>query len=126
MISGIGIDIVNKSRIQSMLSKYGDDLSDKILCPSELTEYLSVSDKVKYLSNIYAAKEAVAKALGTGLSAGVQFKGICVNNSENGKPSLSFSGETQKLIDVKNITQTSISISDEKDYSIAMVMMEIN
>lgn len=106
-----------------MFLKYGYDLAKNILSQSELKEYSNVPDQVEFLSSLYAAKEAVAKALGTGLSAGVELKDICVSLNAKKLPELSFTGYTKKLINEKKIIQSSISIANEKEYSVAMVML---
>ncbi len=122
MILGIGVDIVQKTRIKEQLIKYELQLAENVLCESELNEYANVTDKIRYLSNHFAAKEAAAKALGTGMSNGVQFKDICVNHDSMGCPSLNFSGEAKRVLDEKNILHVHLSISDERDYSVAMVV----
>ncbi len=126
MIAGVGVDIVKKERIEKLLSKYGNQLIEKILSETEIAEYLNVLNKVRYLSNHFAAKEATAKALGTGFSDGIQFKDICVVYDARGYPLLTFSGETRKIVEERKILQSEISISDDKEYSVAMVVQTLS
>ena len=123
MIFGIGVDIVQKSRIRNQLEKYGSEFAERLLCQQEMTEYLQTIDKTRYLSNHIATKEAVSKALGTGLTDGIRYQDICVSHEDTGKPFLTFSGDVGKYIDANAITSPHLSISDEKDYSIAMVVL---
>ena len=80
MIKGIGTDLVRTSRIANSLERFGERFAEKILASREMTDFKSSKDKVKFLSKRFAAKEAVAKALGTGMGAGVHFKSIEVTH----------------------------------------------
>lgn len=126
MIFGIGVDIVQKSRIQDQLEKYGSEFAERLLGQQEMTEYIQTADKIRYMSNHIATKEAVAKALGTGLTDGIRFRDICVSHESSGKPFLIFFGNASKYIEANAITSTYLSISDEKDYSIAMVVLSVD
>ena len=125
MIFGIGVDIVQKSRIQNQLEKHGSEFAERLLCQQEMSEYIQTADKTRYMSNHIATKEAVAKALGTGLTDGIRFQDICISHESSGKPFLTFCGEASKYIEANAITSTYLSISDEKDYSLALVILAI-
>lgn len=124
MIFGIGTDIVEVSRIQASITQFGDDFAKRILADSELASYLQSQIKARFLAKRFAAKEAFSKALGTGLRAPATFQNIAVSHDELGKPILVLAPELQALLDSKHITQTHISISDEKNLATAFVVLE--
>ncbi|SVD88910.1 uncharacterized protein METZ01_LOCUS441764 [marine metagenome] len=80
--------------------------------------------KVSFLSNNFASKEALAKALGTGFSLGIGFKNIEVLRRENGSPYLILSGKTAKKARAQKCHNFELSIADTKDYSLAFVVGE--
>lgn len=110
MIKGVGIDIVENHRIRENIEN--QRFIDKVLTPEEQTQFIGLSGerKVSYLAGRYAAKEAYLKALGTGYAKGNTFKDISVTNDENGCPTMNIPGH--------------ISISHEKENSIAIVILE--
>jgi holo-[acyl-carrier protein] synthase len=124
MIFGIGTDIVEVSRIQASITQFGDDFAKRILADSELASYLQSHIKARFLAKRFAAKEAFSKALGTGLRAPATFQNIAVSHDELGKPILVLAPDLQALLDSKHITQTHISISDEKNLATAFVVLE--
>lgn len=124
MIFGIGTDIVEVSRIQASITQFGDDFAKRILADSELASYLQSHIKARFLAKRFAAKEAFSKALGTGLRAPATFQNIAVSHDELGKPILVLAPELQALLDTRHITQTHVSISDEKNLATAFVVLE--
>jgi len=124
MIFGIGTDIVEVNRIQASIAQFGDDFSKRILADSEIESYMQSHIKARFLAKRFAAKEAFSKALGTGLRAPATFQNIAVSHDELGKPILVLAPELQAFVDSKNITQTHISISDEKNLAAAFVVLE--
>lgn len=124
MIFGIGTDIVEVARIEASITQFGDDLARRILAESEMQSYLQSQIKPRFLAKRFAAKEAFSKALGTGLRAPATFQNIAVSHDELGKPILILASELQGFLDSKNITQTHISISDEKNLAAAFVVLE--
>lgn len=124
MIFGIGTDIVEVSRIETSIAQFGDDFAKRILATSEFSSYQQSQIKARFLAKRFAAKEAFSKALGTGLRAPASFQNIAVSHDDLGKPILILAGELQALLNSKNITQTHISISDEKNLAVAFVVLE--
>ena len=124
MIFGIGTDIVEVTRIQASITQFGDDFAKRILADSELESYMQSQIKARFLSKRFAAKEAFSKALGTGLRAPATFQNIAVSHDALGKPILVLAPELQVLLASKHITQTHISISDEKNLAAAFVVLE--
>lgn len=124
MIYGIGTDIVEVARIEDSIEQFGDDFAKRILAESEFASYLESHIKPRFLAKRFAAKEAFSKALGTGLRAPAIFQNIAVSHDELGKPILIFATELQAFLQSKNILQTHISISDEKNLAAAFVVLE--
>ncbi|MCY4472311.1 MAG: holo-ACP synthase [Kistimonas sp.] len=123
MIAGIGVDIISVSRMESVFERRGDRLALRLLTAEEYAVFKRRKRPVHYLATRFAAKEAAAKALGTGIGA-VSFQDIAVLNLSSGAPVLLFSGRAQHLQQVRHITKTHISLSDEEAYAQAFVILE--
>jgi len=124
MIFGIGTDIVEVSRIEASIAQFGDDFARRILADSEFASYQQSHIKPRFLAKRFAAKEAFSKALGTGLRAPATFQNIAVSHDDLGKPILVLATELQSMLLGRKITQTHISISDEKNLAAAFVILE--
>ena len=99
-IFGIGTDIVDVSRMKKLLSN-NKKFKNRIFSENEIKYCEKQSDKIASYSKRFAAKEAFSKALGTGISNGISFKEISINNSKNGAPFIQLIGKTRSII--KNI-----------------------
>ena len=124
MIVGIGTDIIEISRILSLLKKHDESFAKRILSEQELAIYQRQTIKEKFIAKKWAAKEAVSKALGTGFTQGVSFTDMTIEHTEEGKPLIVLTGKTKQVADKLGITKWSISISDEKHYALAFVIAE--
>ena len=124
MIFGIGTDIVDVTRIKKMKSI--DAFAKKILGDDEYLKFskLSESKKIFFIAKQFAGKEAFAKAIGTGISGDVNFKTIEILRNDDGKPMFKFAEKTQLLIDNLGIAHSHVSLSDEKEYALAFVILE--
>ena len=124
MIFGIGTDIVEVERIKNLssISKF----AKKILSQKELNTFNSLNkdQKVYFLSKQFAAKEAISKALGTGIGHEISLKNIEILRDEKGKPFFNAINELSLLISDLGITKTHVSLADESNYAIAMVILE--
>ena len=125
MIYGIGTDVVEVSRIKLALKKHGQKLAEKILTAHELLAYKDVKSKENFLAKRFAAKEAFAKAFGTGLRGEVNLKSIEVTHDDLGKPHLKYYDQLKRLVHEKNIYRCHLSISDEKNIAVAFVILEM-
>ena len=125
MIHGVGTDIVQVSRFEQSLARHGDRFAQRILAESEFQTFCNHAQPAQFLAKRYAAKEAAAKALGTGFRDGLSLRHIIVANEENGRPVLQFVDAAQNLIEQFNIGSSYVSISDEKDYAVAFVVLEM-
>lgn len=124
MIYGIGTDIVRVARMQRNIERYGERFAARILTSDELADFRRTAKPAHYLARRFAAKEAAAKAMGTGFANGVFLRHIGVGHDGNGKPQLIFDGEAAALARAKNIHATHLSISDEDDHAVAFVLLE--
>lgn len=121
-IIGIGTDIISVARVARLLSERGQTAQNKLFTDSEV-EYCSrfVKSDERYAGR-YAAKEAVAKALGTGFTGGVSFRDIEVISQPDGSPQILLHGKTAEIAQQKGVKSLSISISHESDYSVAFAI----
>ena len=123
MIFGIGTDLVHIPRITALLTKHGDKIAQRILSDTEFKQFQQANNQANFLAKRFAAKEATAKALGTGFRDGLSLRHIEVNNNENGKPILKFHQRGQALLAELNIGRAMISLSDEHEYAMAFVTL---
>lgn len=124
MIYGIGTDIVEVSRIESSLSRFGEAFAERILTEEELLEFAKSQVKALFLAKRFAVKEAFGKALGTGLRAPVTMHKIGVGHDDLGKPVLTLAPDLQGWVDQRGIRGMHVSISDEKALAVAFVVLE--
>jgi len=124
MIVGIGVDLVKVSRIEAVLERHGQRFVERILHPNELLIYQNHSHPLAYFAKRYAAKEALSKALGTGIARGVNFNEIETQLNELGRPQLILHGTTLDKADELGVKHLFITLSDEQDYAIANVILE--
>ncbi|GIU07365.1 holo-ACP synthase [Shewanella morhuae] len=123
-IVGLGTDIVEIERIETHVARAGDKLAKRVLTESELAIYTAHSQPSRYLAKRFAAKEAAAKALGTGIGRGVSFQHIHIGNNDDGAPMIHFTDGALARLQQLNAVIGHISIADEKSYAIATVIIE--
>lgn len=123
-IIGIGVDLVKISRIREMAERWGPRFLDRVFTPGEQAYCLRRKFPPVHLSARFAVKEAMLKALGTGLRMGTRWKEIETVNNPAGKPEVKLSGTTGRLAEEKNVSKIFASISHDHDYSIAQVLLE--
>lgn len=119
-VIGLGTDIVQINR----LSDAGERLAKRILTATELEQWLQHSQPHRFLAKRFAAKEAAAKALGTGIAQGVSFQDFTIENDAAGCPHLTLSGKAAEIAASRGVDHWLISISDERDYAVATVIGE--
>ena len=125
MIVGIGSDIIDVRRIRNIINKYGEAFKNKCFTKMEIHFSENRYNSVNSYATRYAAKEACAKALGTGLAQGIYWKDIYIVNDVYGKPLIKLTGNALKRLDQlsENKCLIATSLSDEKDYAIANVVI---
>ena len=124
MIYGIGTDIVRVARMARNIEHYGARFAERLLHPQEYIEFLHQSRPAHFLAKRFAAKEAAAKALGTGFRDGVRFKDIYVAHDSYGKPVLQFSGVAAQRLQQLAVSGWHLSLSDEDEYAVAFVIFD--
>ncbi|MCB5191686.1 holo-ACP synthase [Methylobacillus arboreus] len=124
MIYGIGTDIVEVVRIEESLSRFGDAFAKRILNADEWHEYASSRVKARFLAKRFAAKEAFAKALGTGIRGAASFENIGIGHDALGKPEFQLAPALQQWLAEKGVGSLHLSISDEKALAAAFVVLE--
>lgn len=124
MIFGIGVDLVDVRRIEHSLKTHGERFAARILSDVELLEFKQQALPAPFLAKRFAAKEAAAKALGTGFRHGISLKHIFLTHDREGKPHLNLVENAQKVADEKNVVRLHISLADEKHYAVAYVVLE--
>ncbi|MGB5219098.1 MAG: holo-ACP synthase [Smithella sp.] len=124
MIYGVGIDLVENSRMEKIIHKWGEKFINRIFSAGEIEYCGRHAHSATHYSARFAAKESFLKALGIGLGEGVKLNDIEVINEDSGKPALSLSGEAKKRIERKKITKVHLSLTHTKNYSTAVVLLE--
>lgn len=123
MIHGVGTDLVAIGRMQEFWERHGERALEKLLAPEERAACRASSAPGRFLAKRFAAKEALGKALGTGIRAPVLLPAIAVTHDELGKPSFSFGPELADWIGQRGLT-CHLSLSDETEHALAFVVVE--
>lgn len=119
MIKGLGIDLVSIERLEKLLSKYDQQTLGKVFTERELTI------KQNYrLAGRFAAKEALSKALGSGIGEQIWFNEIEITNNEKGKPNFTITPKLKQLLKKVSADKVHVSISHEKNLATAIVILE--
>ena len=124
MIYGIGTDIVRISRLARDLERFGERFAERILTEAELAEFRASPKPAHFLARRFAAKEAAAKAFGTGFANGLALRHIGVGHDEQGKPKLVFAERALELLRERGIRIAHVSLADEEDHAVAFVTFE--
>ena len=121
MIAGIGADLADVTRFETLLERFGARAVEKILAPVEMAPFYRAARPAAYLAKRWAAKEAFAKALGTGIAKGVTLPQIAVVKGSNGEPLLELSGVAAELLSRRGINRCHLTLSDERLASGVMI-----
>jgi holo-[acyl-carrier protein] synthase len=122
MIS-VGTDILKFERLEETLDRLGDRFVERILTPQEQQEFALSKRPSNLLAKRFAAKEAVAKCLGTGIGRGVSWQNIRITHDEQGAPGVELSGEALRVAQARGGTQVLLSLADETDCVIAFAAL---
>ena len=123
---GVGTDIIRVNRLKKSLKK--KLFISRIFNDEEIIKCKKTKKNSNCFAKRFAAKEAFSKALGTGISKGINFNEIVVLNEKSGKPYIKLINKTKKIVErklKKKIYKISLSIADEKDYAVAFVTISI-
>jgi len=124
MILGVGIDLVEVARIQSALERFGDRFWRRILCPAEIEYCREFVQPAPYVAARFAAKEAMAKAFGTGLGQEVGWLDLEVGRHPNGAPFALLHPAAQRLLAQCGGRQCCLSLSHTAVYATAVAILE--
>ena len=125
-IFGIGTDIISVNRIKNSIKK--NNFLKRIYNEKEILKCKNINSSINCYAKRFAAKEAFSKALGTGISNGINFNEIVILNKKSGKPYIKIIGKTKKILlkkFKKKKTKISLSLSDEKKYAVAFVTISL-
>ena len=124
MIYGVGIDLVENSRMERIIGKWGPKFLNRIFSNGEMEYCGRHAHASTHYGARFAAKESFLKALGIGLGMGVKLSDIEVVNDKNGKPSLALCGEAKTQIEKRKITKIHLSLTHTKQYASAIVLLK--
>ncbi len=119
----VGTDIVQISRIEAVLDRQGQRFVERILTPVEQCEFAASSQAHRLLAKRFAAKEAIAKALGTGIGRGVSWQDIQIEHDDNGGPLAVLSGGAHQVAESHDCSAIALSLADEIDYVVAFAVI---
>jgi holo-[acyl-carrier-protein] synthase len=123
-IMGVGVDIVDIERMRNLRDKYGEKFLNKIFTDVEIKSCLNSKHPDEMFAARFAAKEAVMKALKAGMYAGLHYKEIEVTGGVDTQPSIKLHENAIRTAICAGVTKFSISLSHERNYAIAMVVVE--
>lgn len=124
MVVGLGTDLAEIARVRRSVERFGSRFLERIYTPGEIAYCLRKKDAAESLAARFAAKEAGAKALGTGISRGVSWQEFEVRREPSGKPSLWLSGRAAELAAELGINRLSLSLTHTRDLAMAVVIAE--
>ena len=119
----LGTDILKIERINAVVERLGDRFVQRILTPTECLEYKSSGLPNRLLAKRFAAKEAVAKALGTGIGRGVSWQDIQIEHDDFGAPQVQLSGGASEVATRRGANCVLLSLADEEDYVVAFAAL---
>ena len=119
----IGTDILQIGRIEEIVERQGERFVRRILTPAELEEYAASAAPQRLLAKRFAAKEAIAKTLGTGIGRGVSWQDIRIDHDGNGAPLVHLSGGALRVAQERGGSGVVLSLSDEQAYVVAFAVL---
>lgn len=123
MIFGVGTDLVAVARLARLYERHGEHALVKLLAPLERADFEKAKDPARFLAKRFAAKEALGKALGIGIAPPATLANIAVVHDELGKPRFEFAPVLAQFLGARGLVDH-LSISDEKDFALALVVLE--
>ena len=124
MILGVGIDIIEVTRIQASHERFGKRFLNRVLLADEIAYCLSYKNPAPFLAARFAAKEAISKAFGTGIGASLGWRDMEIRRKESGEPFVILHGKGEKLFAARGAKQLLVSLSHTKDYAAATAVLE--
>jgi holo-[acyl-carrier protein] synthase len=124
MIAGIGVDIVDITRIQSLLDRYGERFLRRVYTEKETAYAMSGAKTAERLAGRFAVKEAVMKALGTGKSMGILWRDVETVRGRMGKPDVHLHGQAGKWAKLRGGGAVHVTITHDGGKAVAFVILE--
>lgn len=124
MIYGVGVDLVDVTRVERSLQRFGEKFAHRVLAPEERSDYDAAANPTAYLAKCFAVKEAFAKATGQGLRDPVTLHAVRLTREALGKPAIRVSAVLQAWLHDRGIGSHHVSLSDEHHFVIAFVVLE--
>jgi holo-[acyl-carrier protein] synthase len=122
-VIAVGTDILKVERIEEVVGRLGDKFVRRILTGPEQAEYRASKQSNRLLAKRFAAKEAIAKALGTGIGRGVSWQDIQIEHDGNGAPLVRLSGGAGEVAARRGGARVELSLADELDYVVAFAVL---
>ena len=123
-IIGIGMDIVQISRIARTVERYGERFLERIFHPVEIEFSRTRKKDIEFLSGCFAVKEAALKALGDFPGRGISWAEIYITHAPSGKPILHWEGKARTLCEEKGVRAGHVTITHDGDFALAQVILE--
>ena len=124
MVLGIGTDLIETSRVRESMDRFGQRFLDRIFTAQEIGYCQRKKNAAESFAARFAAKEAGAKALGTGISRGISWKELEVRREASGRPTLHLSGRAAELAKAMGVQRTQLSLTHSRDLAMAVVVVE--
>jgi holo-[acyl-carrier protein] synthase len=124
MFIGTGVDLIEIERISHSIERFGDRFLRRVYTDSEIAYCRRKRSSAESFAARFAAKEAGAKALGTGISRGVTWTEFEVKREPSGRPTLALTGRAEVLAKELGVKNISLSLTHTREMAMAMVMME--
>ena len=123
-VIGIGVDLVECTRIQHSLDRFGEKFLRRVFTDGEIEYSMSMKFPARHLAARFAAKEAVSKAFGTGIGKAMGWRDIDIRKRKSGEPFLVFSGPAQELAAKRGVASALITLSHTDHHAMACVVLE--
>jgi holo-[acyl-carrier protein] synthase len=124
MIYGIGVDILQLTRIKRTLARFGDHFIDRLLMPDERAQLARAARPERFIAMRFAAKEAVVKAMGTGFAHGIWIRDVGVVQNRWGKPEVVYSARGERMRRKLGIGAGHVTLTDEAGLIVAVAVLE--
>jgi holo-[acyl-carrier protein] synthase len=124
MILGLGSDLIEIARIAGSIDRFGERFLRRVFTPGEIAYCQRKKNAAESFAARFAAKEAGAKALGTGISHGIAWPEIEVRREASGRPTLHWSGRAAERVALLGVRRTSLTLTHGRDLALAVVVVE--
>jgi holo-[acyl-carrier protein] synthase len=124
MVLGLGTDLIETRRVQESIDRHGERFLERIFTAGEIAYCQRKKNAAESFAARFAAKEAGAKALGTGISRGVSWKEFEVRREASGRPTLHMSGRAREMADAIGVKRMQLSLTHSRDLAMAVVVAE--